>query len=99
MFYNSKTVHKEDNVYKERESTDYEESGEIFWISSFNNTFFIADSGNIVYDYDYAQGRGQQRNFNEFHDEDIFRSVPKPVITFGFWFDIVFVIVLILNYG
>ena len=55
-----------------------------FLISSFNNTFFIADSGNIVYDYDYAQGRGQQRNFNEFHDEDIFRSVPKPVITFGF---------------
>ena len=55
-----------------------------FFICSFNNTFFIADSGNIVYDYDYAQGRGQQRNFNEFHDEDIFRSVPKPVITFGF---------------
>jgi len=46
---------------------------------------FIAESGHIVYDYDYVQGgRGQQRNFNKFQDKDIFRSVPKSVIPFGF---------------
>jgi len=36
------------------------------------------------YDYDYEDHTRDnvQRNFNDF--DDIFRSVPKPVITFGF---------------
>ena len=29
--------------------------------------------------------RNEQRDFDDFDSGDIFRTVPKPAITFGFW--------------
>ena len=37
-----------------------------------------------VQDYEVAP-RNEQRDFDDFDSTDIFRTVPKPAITFGFW--------------
>ena len=100
MFYNSKTVHKEDNGYKERESADYEESGEIFLklvlLITHSSLQILAILCMIMIMLKEGVNKETSMSFMTKISSDLFLN-PSLLLASDLIF--VFVIVLILNYG
>ena len=82
IFFNAET---QNNGHNQRKSQDY--SGWYFGFMkqypNFINIAFCTLDEYQVQDYEVAP-RNEERGFSDFDSGDIFRTVPKPAITFGF---------------